>query len=429
MKNILKKIVVLILSIEAKIILAKYKPKIIAITGSVGKTSTKDAVYTVLSSSLYVRKSNKSYNSEIGVPLTIIGIENAWSSLFGWLKNILEGLFLIIFKHHYPKWLILETGVDRPGDMSRILKIIKPDITIFTRFSKVPVHVEFFDSPEEVMAEKTKLALGAKKDSDLILNFDDEDVLKIKEKAHRKYTTYGFNEGADVRATNISINKDMDGKPVGVNFKIEYDGNTIPVNLNGLLGKQHIYPSLAAIAAASSVGLNVVEVSQNLKDHQTELGRMRILEGKDGSVIIDDSYNSSPIAVKEALQTIEQIDWPGRKIVVLGDMMELGKYSAEAHIEIGKMVPDFANFLVTVGPRARTIADKAIDKLGEENVRSFKYSKDAGTYLKTFVREGDLVLIKGSQSTRLEKAIVSILKDPGRAKELLVRQEKEWQDR
>src|SRR3989344_1903834 len=144
MKSFFKKIITAILQAEARLILRKYKPKIAAITGTVGKTSAKDAIYTVLSGSHYVRKSQKSFNSELGVPLTIIGAASGWNNPLLWLYNIIAGLGVILLKNHYPKWLVLEVGVDQPGDMQKITSWLKPDIAVITRFSKVPVHVEFF---------------------------------------------------------------------------------------------------------------------------------------------------------------------------------------------------------------------------------------------------------------------------------------------
>ena len=120
LKQILKNTVASILLIEAKLVLRKYKPKIIAITGSVGKTGTKDAVYAVISKFFFVRKSEKSQNSELGIPLTILGLPNAWNNLFLWIKNILDGLSLIVNRHPYPEWLVIEVGSDRPGDIKKV---------------------------------------------------------------------------------------------------------------------------------------------------------------------------------------------------------------------------------------------------------------------------------------------------------------------
>ena len=155
-KSILKKIIAYILKLESRLVLWKYKPKVIAITGSVGKTSTKDAVYAVISKFSYVRKSEKSYNSEIGLPLTILGCPNGWSNPYTWTKNILVGLWLIIWPNKYPEWLVLEVGVGKPGDMKRTASWLKTDAVIMTAIGETPVHIEFFDSRKHLIEEKEK---------------------------------------------------------------------------------------------------------------------------------------------------------------------------------------------------------------------------------------------------------------------------------
>ena len=145
MKDTFKKIIVKILKIESKLVLAKYKPKVIAITGSVGKTSTKDAVYAVVSEFAYVRRSEKSYNSQIGLPLTILGIPNGWSDPLVWFSNILKGFWLVVWPHKYPEWLVLEVGVGKPGDMKEITSWLSTDVVIITAIGDTPSHIEFFD--------------------------------------------------------------------------------------------------------------------------------------------------------------------------------------------------------------------------------------------------------------------------------------------
>ena len=157
MRGVFKSIIVWILQAEAKAVLRKYTPKVVAITGSVGKTSTKDAVYAVLSKKYHVRKSEKSFNSEVGVPLTILGLGNAWGNPLHWLQNIIDGLSLIVTTRPYPEWLVLEVGADRPGDIRSLASWIKVDVAIITRLPEVPVHVEFFDSVEAVIEEKASL--------------------------------------------------------------------------------------------------------------------------------------------------------------------------------------------------------------------------------------------------------------------------------
>ena len=196
MKEIFKKIITLFLQWEARLVLKKYKPKIIAVTGSVGKTSTKDAIFTVMSGGFFVRRSEKSFNSEIGVPLTILGCKNAWSNPFLWVRNLFEGFMLVVLKNHYPKWLVLEVGADRPGDIKNISKWLKPDVVVVTAFPDVPVHVEYFDSPDEIAEEKEYLVDALKPEGVLILNYDDEKVRALKDKYEYTTLTFGFDDNA-----------------------------------------------------------------------------------------------------------------------------------------------------------------------------------------------------------------------------------------
>ena len=145
MRTVFKNLVVAVITLEARAVLRKYKPKIVAITGSVGKTSTKDAIYAALARGGRVRKSEKSFNSEIGLPLTILGVPNAWHNPLRWLQNIVDGLFLLVLTVEYPEWLVLEVGADRPGDIRSLAAWLPVDIAVITRLPEIPVHVEFFD--------------------------------------------------------------------------------------------------------------------------------------------------------------------------------------------------------------------------------------------------------------------------------------------
>src|SRR3990167_8442634 len=201
MKTTFKKIIAYILRIESQLVLSKYQPKIIAITGSVGKTSTKDAVYAVLSKVTYVRKSDKSYNSEIGLPLTILGVPNGWSNPLIWIKNIFSGLWLIIYPHKYPTWLVLEVGVGKTGDMRETASWLKSDVVIITGIGETPVHIEFFNSRKHLIEEKSGLTKTLKKDGVLILNADDDDVLEMKNKTRNRTMTYGFKNETNILAS------------------------------------------------------------------------------------------------------------------------------------------------------------------------------------------------------------------------------------
>lgn len=425
-KQIFKIVITVILEAEAKLVLKKYKPKIIAITGSVGKTSTKDAIFAVVGETLIARKSEKSFNSEIGLPLTILDCENGWSNPVLWAKNIIKGFVLVITSTHYPKWLVLEIGAGKPGDIERATRLVTPDVAVVTRFGEVPVHVEYFKNPDELFDEKAKLVKALRSTGAIILNADDERVLALREKTKAMSLTFGLNEGAMFRATNIHVAYE-EGVPVGTTFKLEYDGNVFPVGMRGVLGVQPVYSALAGIAVGAYLKLNIVDIIGRLSAHGTPPGRMRIIPGLKGSTIIDDTYNSSPVASEAAVSALKSIKTKGKRIAILGDMLELGKFTIEEHKKIGKQAGKFCDLLLAVGPRAKYIVEGAIDAdMSEKNIIDFDDSRLAGKYVESILGEGDVVLVKGSQGIRMERAVEEIMAEPWRAGELLVRQEEEW---
>ncbi|MBU0612244.1 hypothetical protein KKA39_00720 [Patescibacteria group bacterium] len=427
MKTTFKKLISYILKKESQIVLWKYKPKVVAITGSVGKTSTKDAVYAVVSSVSYVRKSEKSYNSEIGLPLTVLGCPNGWNNPYIWIKNILKGLWLIIWPHKYPKWLILEVGVGKPGDMRQTASWLKSDVVIITAIGETPVHIEFFNSRNHLIKEKSGLIKTLKKDGILILNADDEAVMEMKITTKNRVITYGFKEDADIRGSEDTIFYSNEGVPRGIIFRVDQGGSSLPVIISGVFGRNHMYASLAALAVSFGLKFNMINAVNSVKKYEVPPGRMCLLEGINNSIIIDDTYNSSPFACESALKTLGSIQNKGRKIAVLGDMLELGKHTEEAHKNIGKIAKENSEILVVVGLRAKAIKDGALDAgMKQKNILEFNNSREVGEFLRTFIKDNDLILIKGSQSMRMERAVESILKDQENKNKLLVRQDPEW---
>lgn len=426
MRNILKKTIIEILTLEAKIVLKRYKPKIIAITGSVGKTSTKDAIYAALCEPLSIRKNQKSFNSEIGVPLTILGLENAWGNPLKWIVNIIKGLWICVWPQVYPKWLVLEIGADHPGDIESITKWLIPDIAVITRIPDVPVHVEYFKDSEDVLEEKAWLLKALRPDGVAILNADDERVLSLGKYVKGEVVHYGMENPAKIYGDSYGLM--YEGNDLaGVQFRISYDSNVIPVILKGVVGVQHVYPVLAAAAIGFTLKLPLVKLSESFVNYEYPPGRMNVIKGIKETVIIDDTYNSSPVALEYALLTLKDVQVKGRKIAVLGDMLELGSYSVESHKKNGVLSAKCADVLFTVGVRARDFRDSAIQAgMPESSVWSFSTSIEAGNYLKDFVEEGDIVLVKGSQGMRMEKAVATLVADKENTKKLLVRQEKEW---
>jgi UDP-N-acetylmuramoyl-tripeptide--D-alanyl-D-alanine ligase len=438
MKNIFKKIITTILQVESRLVLMRYRPKIVAITGSVGKTSTKDAIYAMLSKITYVRKSEKSYNSEIGLPLTILGIPNAWSSPTLWIKNIFTGLLLIInpFNLKYPKWLVLEVGVSHPGDMDKTAGFLKTDAVVMTAIGETPAHIEFYSSRKELIEEKRKLINTLKKNGLLILNADDKDILQMKNGRKFRTATYGFSPEVEVHGSSENIfyneNSKDNGmpKPEGVIFRADMDGSSLPVVISGVFGRNHIYAALATLALVYGLKLNAVSAIGALKNYEVPAGRMRLLSGINDTFIIDDTYNSSPFACESALKTLHEVKSTGRKIAVLGDMLELGRHTIEAHKKVGAVVKENSDILITVGPRAKAIKEGAESAgMDTESIFEFMNSLEAGEFLKTFIKPGDFILIKGSQGMRMERTVEAILLDQENKSRLLVRQDKEWKDK
>lgn len=443
----IKKVLVTILTLESRIIIAIYKPFVVAVTGSVGKTSTKDAIYSVLKySAKFARKSEKSMNSEIGLPLTIIGVPNAWKNMYGWFKNILQGLDLILWRAEYPDCLILEIGADHPGDIKSVAKWLHPDIVVMTKVSETPVHVEFFSSPEEVFKEKAYLAQGVKKGGTLVLLADDVKVMSLRDdavvkKAGAKVISYGVAGGvsgaggvgganaADIFGKDLALDYAGDSLD-GISFDISIGGAVTHVGVKGVLGNTYMYPLLAATATGKARGMDMDTIVKGLGEYEAPHGRMNIIPGRNGSTIIDDSYNSSPDAAMSALDSLKLVrcTGAGRKIVVLGDMMELGKYASDEHRRVGARVAEVANMLVVVGPRSdmATVEGAVTGGMQKENIHSFDSASEAGEYLVSIVASGDVILVKGSQSMRMERVSAALLREPDRAGELLVRQEKEW---
>lgn len=425
MKAVLKNIVSRILIWEAKHVLEKYKPKIIAVTGSVGKTSTKDAIYTILSHTEHTRKSEKSFNSEIGVPLTVLGLPNAWSSPLGWIENIFAGLLLLIKKNKYPEWLVLEVGVDRPGDIQR-LSWIRSNIVIFTYFPDVPVHVEYFETPEQVIEEKRQLKHTLQADGTLVCNADDPKMENEEVGEGQHKLTYGFAESAIVRGFNYVVTY-ADNRPTGISFSVQFQEKVIHYQYQGVLGLHHVYPLLAALTVVVSEGKSFERSVEGLAEHEPAPGRMRLLRGREGSTIVDDTYNSSPVAAQAGLLALETVQLSGKKIVVLGDMLELGDFSVREHKNLGKMVADIADIFVVVGVRMNDAVEVARAENGRcKRIEVFQTKKDAISFLHEVIAYGDVVYVKGSQGMRMERIVEHILENPQEDAKYLARQDSHW---
>ncbi|MBI4992152.1 MAG: UDP-N-acetylmuramoyl-tripeptide--D-alanyl-D-alanine ligase [Candidatus Harrisonbacteria bacterium] len=387
--------------------LRKYQPGVIGVTGSVGKTSSKEAIYTVLKKHRNVRKSSGNFNNEIGLPLTILGDWQIISGKLFWIKAIAVSVLHLIFRMRYPELLVLEYAADKPGDIKYLLDIARPQIGVVTTVGNMPVHVEFYSGPEAVAREKSKIIEALSVTGFAILNYDDEIVLNMKERTRAHIMTFGFGEGAQVQMTNYETR--MEGeRPAGIAFKLNYGGSFVPIRLDGCFGKAQAYAAAAAACVGIAFGLNLVKIAEALWDYSAPPGRGKIISGIKHSYILDDSYNASPLSVEAAIHTIRS--WPAkRKVAVLGDMLELGKYTVEAHEGIGKLIPDNFDILVTVGSRAKFIGESAkAEGMNLKNIYSFDTAEEAAPEVQKLIRKGDLILVKGSHGIRLDKIVEEI---------------------
>ena len=427
MRQTFKKILVFILTLIAKGIIKRHDPTIVAITGSVGKTSTKDAIYEVLRREGSVRRSEKSFNSELGVPLSIIGAQNAWDSPLGWIKVIFQGIGQIFTpKGHFPKTLVLEVGADRPGDIRTIAAWLRPHVVVITRLPDVPVHIEFFPTVESLVEEKMSLAKGARKDGTIVLNTDDQRILAAKEKLPFKTVTFGTTGArTTLIASNVQVMAPSPTSAGGLAFKLNFEGKSFPVNLPKIYTESFLTVSLAALGVAYALGVNMLNAIAAIADYDTPPGRAHLLPGANDTILIDDTYNSSPAAAEAGLTMLKDLPFGKRKIAILGDMLELGKHTSDEHKKIGVYAKKCATILITVGMRSKETAAAARDA-GMKKVYEVDTAVEAAEMMQNLSHTGDVIFIKGSQGMRMERVVKALMAEPDEAKDVLVRQDAEW---
>lgn len=409
MKPLLRRLITKRLEAAAVSLVAKNQDlKIVAVGGSVGKTSTKLAIATVLRQKYRVLVHEGNYNSELGLPLSLFELEvpAKVTAIGGWLK-LLRAVERKLSRPYPYDVVVLELGTDHPGDIPHFMTYLKPDIGLVTAIA--PEHMEYFGSLKAVAEEEFSLLEGSRS---VVLQTDDPELSQRRERVDGKVaSTYG--ETGQVHWAG---------------------GNTLC--LGGHLGTIRLEPKvwgdhsrlalLAAAAVAVELSLNEKQIQAGLNRVRSAPGRMQLLDGKDGIRLIDDTYNSSPNAVLAALVTLRQMT-KGRKIAVLGQMNELGAYSREAHETVGRAARDL-DLLLTLGSDANTILGPAAVKAGLDHAKwkSFDSPFDAGRWLAEAAKTGDTILFKGSQNgVFAEEAIKPLLADPA-DQARLVRQSPSW---
>jgi UDP-N-acetylmuramyl pentapeptide synthase len=396
-------------------LITQYNLQIIAITGSVGKTSTKLAVAEVLRQKYRVLAHQGNFNSEIGLPLSIfeLDVPNKLLSPRAWLR-ILRQIDAKLAADYPYDVLVLELGVDEPGDMAKFMRYIQPDIGIVTGISMV--HLAQFGSIEALAREKMTLAHGSKA---VLLNADDERVMGEVATLKAPVQTYGLRAG-DTHFEHIKRQPDL-------MLAADLVHGTTKHHIRTHYVAEHSLIALAAAAAiGDQLGLTERQIVAGLEASQPFPGRMRLLPGRNGAYLLDDTYNADPRAVKAALATL--VSLPGRHIAILGSMNELGNEAEHQHRAVGQAAAE-VDLLITIGQNAADyLAPSAIASgLVASQVYSFNSPYEAGAFARTIIRTGDVVLAKGSQNkVYSEEALAQLLAEGQDATQLLVRQSASW---
>lgn len=419
-KRTYRKIISWLLKPLIKALIKKYQPQVIAVTGSVGKTSVKEAIFAVLKNKYRVRRNVKNFNTELGLPLTILGLEKSGGkNIFAWLKVFVRAFRLLIWRSQkYPEVLILEMGADRPGDIHYLTSLAKPHIAVITLIGTS--HIEYFGTIENIAKEKASILKRLSNQDWAIVNGDDAILATAIKNYSVSKKTFGQGKNADIRLSNAHLL--WHENTFGTNFKINYQGAEIPIFLPNILGAQHAMAAAAACAVGLVMGLNLVQCADALQDYVSPPGRTKLMPGVKKTWLIDDSYNASPQSTKVALEILRDLPSQGHKIAVLGDMLELGAESEKEHRAIGQLLVDYKiDYLFIVGERSRDIARGAIDAgMSDDRIYHFPQTFEAGIFLQERLKEGDVILVKGSRGMKMEQIVYEIMARPWEVEELLV---------
>ncbi len=394
--------------------------KLVAVAGSVGKTSTKHAAATLLSQRYRVRMQDGNHNSEVSVPLAILGIDFPAS-----LRNPLSWLGVFRAAHLRVKQptdvdvVVQELGTDRPGDIAAFGTYLVPDIALVTAVT--PEHMEFFGTIEAVAQEELSVSNYSRY---VLINRDDVEGRFADFETNPNFSTYGTSGAAEYRIEQDAFTLDAGykGKVYAPEYPEPFD---VVVRV---YGEHSLRPIMAGVAVAAKMGMTPAEIVAGLALIAPVPGRMNVLRGIGGTTIIDDTYNSSPAAAAAAIQTLYSFDDDNvpQRIAVLGDMRELGSASQAEHEKLGAMCdPSLLSWVVLVGPEC----EKYLAPIARQRGCQVRIAPDAiraGEFVRSVTEEGAVILVKGSQNTIYLEECVKILCDMTEDVKL-VRQSLEWQ--
>ncbi len=356
--------------------------RVVGITGSVGKTTTKELAAAVLARRYKTLKSEASYNNEIGLPLALMHLTS---------------------EHERA---VLEMGMYDVGEIADLARIGRPHVGVVTVVR--PVHLERAGTLERIVKAKTELveALPPGPEGVAILNYDDDHVRKMAQGTQARVFYYGLSPEADLWADNI------EGLGLqGIRFQLHWDDETLHVKIP-LLGRHSVHTALRAAAVGLVEGLTWQEIVEGLRTVEPS-GQLRLVAvpGPKGAIILDDTYNASPASTIAALNLLDELD--GRKIAVLGDMLELGAYAREGHEKVGMRALEVADVLVTVGALGRIIAESAL-RWGMPAKRVYMVDENADVVplLEQMVKADDVILVKGSRALAMEEIVNALASDP-----------------
>lgn len=351
---------------------------LVAITGSMGKTTTRTFAAQVLQSAFNVYQTPGNYNNLFGLPLALFGLR------------------------HQHDFGIFEMGMSEPGEIAEMCRIAAPTIGILTNVA--PVHLAFFNSVEEIAQAKGELARALPADGTLIFNADDRRVEGIAGEFSGRTISFGFSELANIRAGMVQI-----PTPDQTRFELSYAGTTLMASIP-FAGAHYVMNSLPAVALAHLSGISSEQVVESLGKLQQASMRGRILRFVDGFAVIDDSYNSNPQALMKMIEVLSAIPSHTRRILVAGEMLELGKESDAMHFECGTYAAHLGlDYVIGIQGAAREIVRAAVKSgMPDAQARFFDSADAAADFVVSVLHKGDLVLVKGSRGVHTEKIVQNL---------------------